>query len=562
MPATKVPAGTKILTVTDCTATTDSITIKFSSPVVTTPATNPHGALVFKNYSISDPGSVDFQQIMTITDAKRRNKGFSATHSIDATGSAVTWTFTSSDPQRDEFQPGDSITVIIQKVQGMAKEEIDGLCIVTGAVVPGESGVSKNVEDATAYPILTEEVGYSPSPISRPTGGGGFSTGGASSLGLGQVASQAVADVLGWKPNSGDPKGFVGALTQSFSLTDIEGHVESTWNPRTYTVQTDLAGGITGAQASLYTRAKVALDASLPLLDGLYALNPAADTEYENALRDMAKSQFSEIVKQFGVVPPSILRVNTYFKILLGAKNLTFSTEPRVECDPDKVQGTLGDLRDFYGIYFLKNEKKNPYSNSVDDEENITNFRVISDYATSLLQSWLSNGRYFKLAVKDRKNNPDAFLGTQLVLISRQLNVIAESVNEVRFVLDSVFIGPNERQTLLLEFNPSTDLPSMYLEDVLIEIDNSVSDELPRLLKGGGRIAVSNNLAPLVETLIELVSGARNPQNTGDLPKGFNTARVKHALSDLLDQLKQLKTQCDQIGMSVPRTQDSLVAVP
>ena len=59
--------------------------------------------------------------------------------------------------------------------------------------------------------------------------------------------------------NATDPKGFLGALNQSFTVTEVEGHIESKWTPRTYAVQTDLAGGITGAQASLYSRAKDAL---------------------------------------------------------------------------------------------------------------------------------------------------------------------------------------------------------------------------------------------------------------------------------------------------------------
>jgi hypothetical protein len=249
----------------------------------------------------------------------------------------------------------------------------------------------------------------------------------------------------------------------------------------------------------------------------------------------------------------------------LGATNFDFSDEPKVETNPDNIEGTLGDIRDFYGIWFLKDvkgekkKKKNPYSNSTEDEQDITNFRVISDYMTSLLQTWRSNGSYFNL---NPKLNPDAFLGTNLVLISRQLNVINETVNEVRFVLDSVFIGPNERQTLLLEFHDPNKLPAMYLEDVLVEIESSMSDELPRLLKDGGRIAVNNNLAPVVATLIDLVNGAQNPGNLGDLPKGFKTARVKHALKDLLDQLNTLKQQADQIGMKVPKPTQSLSAAP
>ncbi len=426
------------------------------------------------------------------------------------------------------------------------------------------------IVDLSAYPILTEEVGYPPSPMARPSSGSQAPYGGGGQ-GLGQVVARAVGDVLGWKPNAADPKGFLGALSQSFTLTQVEGHVESKWNPKTYTVQTDLAGGITGAQASLYTRAKDAQDQCLPLLDGLYPLDPDADPEYVKALREMAKSQIVEIVKQFAVVPPSILRVNTYFNILLGAppsrKTLMAETdfeegkipglpelkkileraadEPQVQSDPDRVHGTLGSMRDVYGIWFRKDGNNNPFSNSVEDEEDITNFRVISDYMTSLLVSWIANAQYFALTLK----KAPAFLGTQLILMGRQFNVIAETVNEVRFTLDSVFIGPNERQQLLLDFK---DLPSMYMEDLLREIEDFVTDEGPRLIRDGGRIGISNNLMPVVSTLIAMIKEARNPQNLGALPDGFRTPRVRNSLDDLRDQLAQLQILAGQVGIPIP----------
>jgi hypothetical protein len=416
--------------------------------------------------------------------------------------------------------------------------------------------VEQSVVDLTAYPVLTEEIGYPPAPLSgsRTTQS---PSGGAPGQGLGQMVAQAVSDVLGWKANSSDPKGFLGALTQSFSLTEIEGRVESSWKPRTYTVQTDLAGGITGAQASLYTRAKDAQDQCLPLLDGLYPLDPEADPEYVKALREMAKSQIVEIVKQFAVVPPSILRVDTYFTILMGAApGENFSPEPLVESDPDAIGGTLSSLRDIYGIWFQKEvpgvgSKNNPFSNSVEDEQNITNFRVISDYMTSLLQSWRANGKYFRLSPGTGNFIAPAFLGTQLILMSRQFNVIAETVNEVRFTLDSVFIGPNERQQLLLEFKHPA-LPAMYLEDILREIDGFVTDEGPRLIRDGGRIAVNNNLLPVLGTLINMVSEAKHPGNIGRLPDGFRTPRVRNSFDDLHDQLSQLKTLAQQVGIPIP----------
>jgi hypothetical protein len=418
--------------------------------------------------------------------------------------------------------------------------------------------VKESEIDLTAYPVLTEEIGYPPSPLSRPSGGPAGSGGALG--GLAQVASRAIGDVLGWKTNAADAKGFIGALSQSFTLTEVEGHIESKWNPKSYTVQTDLAGGITGAQASLYTRAQVAQEKCLPLLDGLYPLDPRADPEYVNALREMAKSQICEIVKQFGVVPPSILRVNTYFEILLGVpvKSLISQEDRLLEderlhekssvwtmTDPDRLGGTLGDIRKIYGIYFQRRGQDNPLSNSIDDEQDITNFRVVSDYMTSLLMTWLSNFEYFRLST----HKMPAFLGTQLILIGRQFNVVAETVNEVRFALDSVFIGPNERQQLLLEFHHS---PAMYLEDVLTEIEGTVTDEGPRLIKDGGRIALYNNVRPVLNTLTDMIEGARSPRNLAALPDGYRTPRVRRSLDDLRDQLVYLGKLVGQVEMKVP----------
>ncbi len=400
--------------------------------------------------------------------------------------------------------------------------------------------LTRDVENSVTYPILTEQVSF-PRSGGAPTTGASCSQNGS---GLGQTAALAIGDVLGWKVSGTDPKGFVGALTQAFTLTEVEGHIESTWNPRTYAVQTDLGGGITGAQASLYTRAKDALDQSLSLLDGLYPLDPDADPEYVKALREMARSQMTEIVREFGAVGlPSVLRIDTYFKILLGQDPNQFKPGSNtVQFDPDEIKGTLGLLRNTYGIYF----RGNRFNNSIEDEQNITNFRVISDYMTSLMQSWIANRGFFFL-------DPDrqAFFGTQLVLISRQLNVIVETIEEARFVLDSVFIGPNERKTLLLRFSDES-FPPMFLEDVLEEIESFVKDEGPRLLRDGGKISVTNNILPVVRSLRDMVVQARNPKDKDRLPDGFRTARVHHSLDDLRDQLGELIRLAEQVEQRVP----------
>src|SRR4029077_16486505 len=149
-----------------------------------------------------------------------------------------------------------------------------------GPIPPGGIGPNGNggLPDLSPYPILTEEVSF---PAPSPTGPG--VAGGAP---LGQVVESAMRQVLGWRPKAGDTKGFVAALSQSFSLTETEGHTEVTWSPRTYAAEVPAGlGAITGAQASIYSRAKVALDQSLPLLAGLQMLDVSKDPDDANAIR-------------------------------------------------------------------------------------------------------------------------------------------------------------------------------------------------------------------------------------------------------------------------------------
>ena len=396
--------------------------------------------------------------------------------------------------------------------------------------------VTQAAEDAVAYPVMTEQVGIPPSS-SYGSGGGGGSTlsSGGGRLQIGQTATQAIADVLGWKLKADDPKGFVGALTQSFSLTVVEGHVEATWTPRTYAVQTDLSGGITGAQASLYTRAQEALQQSLPLLDGLYPLNPDSDPEMVTALKDIVSSQFTELVNELSYAGgPRIARVNQYFHLLLGdplPKSVVF--------DPDQIGGTIGRLRNELQVQSFSH-----YVNTIEDEQDVTNYRILSDYVTSLAQSWINNLRFFGLGTKE------AFLGTQLVLLSRQLSVIGETVGEVRFTLDSVFIGPSERQTLQLEFTSGD--PSMFIEDILSWTESFAKDEGPQLIQNAGKLGVGDGFLPVVKKLHHLLREARHPANESTLPDGYRTIRVKHSLKDLEDQLEELRRLGESVSLRIP----------
>jgi hypothetical protein len=386
---------------------------------------------------------------------------------------------------------------------------------------------TRAAEDAVAFPLLTEEVGYAPSPLARPAGA---PSGGRGPTSLGQTVTQAVNDVLGWKIKPDDPKGFVGALTASFTCTDVEGHTQCTWTPRTYAVQTDLSGGITGAQASLYSRAQDALNQSLPLLDGLYPLDPEADPEDIAALKGVARSQLTELVNELGLAGgPRVSRINQYFQLLLQDPGTAFPPPPPFVTDPDQIKGTLGSLRDELGLNFTTQD----FVNTVQDEQDLSNFRILSDYVTSLAQSWINNLRFFGL------NTATPFFGTQLVLLSRQLSVVAESVDEVRFTLDSVFIGPAERQTLELQFAQG-DQP-LFAEDLFNWIQSFATEEGPRLIQDGGKFGVHFSFLPIAQQLQHLVNSVQdpNPRNRG-LPHGFHTFRVQRSLKQLGDEIDEL----------------------
>lgn len=469
--------------------------------------------------------------------------------------------------------------------------------------------MGESLIDATAYPLLTESINTS-SP------GRGSSSSGDGAAGFGQTVNTALREVLGWQLRAGDAKGFVGALTQSFALRTVEGHVESTWTPRTYAVQTDLSGGITGAQASLLTRTKQAVDASLPLLDGLYPLTAEADPEDSAALRSLVRGQMLELVNELGTLGgPRVLRVDEIFGLLLGhtagaavtgvvrdgmgqpadapkpagpvappekdaagtvgrslnGKDRMVAAEAlRLHLrGPEDVRGTLGLLRDLFKV------RSGSFVNTVEEEQNLTNFRILADYMIGLERSWLENRKFFT-----RGQNRAPFFGTQLVLLSRQLSVIAESVGEVRFALDSVFIGPLERQALLvvprtLSTTPELDFdqppPSleesvrankqsvngrpvsasnvpwwpvvheeMFVEELLAWIEAFATQEGPRLIQDGGKLGVGRIFTPTVNRLYVLTAGMICPENRSALPEGYCTPRVSRAFHELAMQLFQL----------------------
>jgi hypothetical protein len=401
---------------------------------------------------------------------------------------------------------GEFIEGVIESVEEAVSEEANRVNVgrLRGAV-----------EDIASYPLLTSELRAAPFPSS-----GGYDGGGA--LSLRRQVDGAVREVLGRLPRTSDPRSFVAALKQSFEIIEVEGHTDFRWTPRTYAGQTELGGGVTGAQASLYTRAQVALDRSLPLLDGLYPLLPDADPELTDASRAIVRTELTAVVGELSMEGgPRFARVDGLFDSLLrGATIENGSTIP---------DGHLGYLQAKFGL-------EKDLINTLDEESNFSNFTVFQDYIFSIEDSW----KRFKSLFEEKD------LGTNLVQLSRALSVTGESVGEVRAAMDSVFIGVAERQVARF---PDGAGHTILVDDLLSWVVTFASEEAPALVQQGGKrgiaaiVPTAQQLANLIRRFVEAIPS--DPL----LPDGLRHPRVLHPLQELRTYLEQVHDLAANVGL-------------
>ena len=135
------------------------------------------------------------------------------------------------------------------------------------------------------------------------------------------------------------------------------------------------ATSVSGRQASIFTRARQAVDQALPLLNALTPLKPDASDDVE-AIKTIVRKQMLALVEELGRPGgPRVPRVGQLFRLLAGP-----NIGDRANVHTDSIGGTLGTLRDQFGFTCLVEE----------DEQNFTNFRILADYIISLAQTWFS----------------------------------------------------------------------------------------------------------------------------------------------------------------------------
>src|SRR5258708_38663708 len=169
------------LSITGCSIDTNLITITFSDDVDQTSSSGDTSAINPANYTIFDPDA-----------------GYSTpTIPTGVTVTPVDSRTISFPPPVSPFNAGDFVLIGISNIAFKTGSGTPALIddpVSIARQVPGKgkaARLTRDVEDAISYPILTEEIGYRPSPVGIPTGGGGGMGGGGGSS-LGQAALTGV----------------------------------------------------------------------------------------------------------------------------------------------------------------------------------------------------------------------------------------------------------------------------------------------------------------------------------------------------------------------------------
>lgn len=419
----------------------------------------------------------------------------------------------------------------------------------------GGGGGNSPLSDLSAFPVLTESVGARGRSGQQPVTGGE----------MGELVAGTLRQLLGWKPDGRDPAGFGAALSSAFELREVDGHIESRYLERNYAVQirSDM-GAVTGAQASIYARAQSALDHALPLLDGLKPLRTDADPQDCDAVRSLVRGELQSLVAELGQAGgPRVQRVESLFVQLLGPESNDGSAR--------QPGGHLKTLQTRFGLDPRR-------VNTLDEEVALTNFIIVADHAYGMQRSWADQRHYFDRA------GQDSFLGTELLLLSRTLAVVAESVEEVRSSMDSVFLGDAQRQTLTLMLparqirlpviplrqegghtvteqkrvtrNPARSDPSMYVSELLDWVETVAVREGPRIIQDAGKDGVTSFMFTL-DRLRRYVRAALITENGGlqsadRLPGGYRTPRVQRAIQELATQLDDATDHSARVGRGQP----------
>ena len=264
--------------------------------------------------------------------------------------------------------------------------------------------------------------------------------------------------------------------------------------------------GLTERQAALYRRAREVLGSSLPILEDLRPLSAGADAQDVEALRMTVRLTMTQLVSEIAQVGgPRVPRVDLLFELLTGS-------QPPGE--PETIGGLLGSLRERLGL-------GGPgHVNTVDEEQELTNYRVLIDIVRNLEESWETARSSF-----DRRDA--SFEGSRVQRLLSRLGMVQEAAKRTASALDRAGVDRAKRDEMLIELG---DQSSLTVTEYLDWVGSFASPEGPRLIRAGGADGV-HVIASVAGRLHEI--GTRSPLRTLLEAVAAEVADLQEALDQL-----------------------------
>jgi len=357
-----------------------------------------------------------------------------------------------------------------------------------------------------AYPTWVEVVTPGPNPAHRGRAKAGSST-------------TSISDVLGWRVDIKNADGIKRALAEAFPIKVVNGKNCVEVKKGGFRSQAAQAGtfAVTGAQKSLYERVRTVVEQIKPLLASIRPLTSSPDQEDIDAVKSLIGPELDELVEQLGTEGgPPIARIDHLLHLLIGYEHDEGWWSKFLAKFHKKSNDSKGHIYDLGSALGITDDNVN----TIQEEMTLTEFTTILNYTDMIVMTWNANRDAFSY-------KPDqAFLGTQAVQIERTLTCVSESVNEVTFALDSVFIGPAERATIIV---PKGEFEGGTLAELLSWIDDVAARGFDQI-NVSGKYGVGNALKPALEKVCHAVDSVLKADIK--IP-GFTHNRVENAFKAL-----------------------------
>lgn len=349
-----------------------------------------------------------------------------------------------------------------------------------------------------------------------------------------RIVDRAIHQVLGRSPGKGATN-FINALNTAFP---DNGYAAVATMP-TYTTNgyngMGLLAEVSTEQAILYRQVSINMADALKVLANIAYFSPQADKESVESLRELIRSQINVLVEEF-----------------------RRADEPRVS----RVESYLRSLDEYVSEFGKQAYLNNPrLAVTIEDEEQVTNFKLLKSYLKTLSQAW---ARYYNSEKSGRWDSLSVRVDRARVL----LPIIAQANLDFSNALESVGLSENERRSRASLFtaldlpailfdsdgefsrpDPSflgTWLPNITVSDLIDWLDRYSNTEAPSALESSYGIDFVTDqadrlfwtIAPIVAHLKTIVASNSSSQST--LKQILSNERVTWALDNLLSQLNAL----------------------